>query len=71
MHGPFTEFAALLLICALADAVFVRLGQPVLIACIFVGIGAELAIGFKVELAPVAHDQARFAQVLRRIEADA
>jgi Kef-type K+ transport system membrane component KefB len=38
MHGPFTEFATLLLICALAGAVFVRLRQPVLIAYIVVGI---------------------------------
>ena len=38
MHGPFTEFATLLLICALAGAVFVRLRQPVLIGYIVVGI---------------------------------
>lgn len=38
MHGPFTEFAILLLICALAGAVFVRLRQPVLIAYIVVGV---------------------------------
>ena len=34
MHGPFAEFALLLIICALAGAVFVRLRQPVLIAYI-------------------------------------
>ena len=38
MNSPFTEFAALLLICALVGAVFVRLRQPVLIAYIVVGI---------------------------------
>lgn len=38
MHGPFAEFAILLLICALAGAVFVRLRQPVLIAYIVVGV---------------------------------
>jgi Kef-type K+ transport system membrane component KefB len=38
MHGSFAEFAMLLLICALAGAVFVRLRQPVLIAYIVVGV---------------------------------
>jgi Kef-type K+ transport system membrane component KefB len=38
MHGAFGEFALLLLICALAGALFVRLKQPVLIAYIVVGI---------------------------------
>jgi Kef-type K+ transport system membrane component KefB len=38
MHGPFSEFALLLLLCALAGAAFVRLRQPVLIAYIVVGI---------------------------------
>jgi Kef-type K+ transport system membrane component KefB len=38
VHGPFGEFALLLLICALAGALFVRLKQPVLIAYIVVGI---------------------------------
>jgi len=38
MHEPFAELALLLLICALAGAVFVRLSQPVLIAYIAVGI---------------------------------
>ena len=42
MHSPFSEFALLLLICALAGAAFVRLRQPVLIAYIVVGI----AVGF-------------------------
>ena len=37
-HEPFAEFALLLLICALAGALFVRLRQPVLIAYIVVGI---------------------------------
>lgn len=38
MHGPFGEFALLLLITAIAGAVAVRLRQPVLIAYIVVGI---------------------------------
>ena len=38
MHDTFTEFATLLLICALIGAVFVRLRQPVLIAYIVAGI---------------------------------
>jgi len=37
-HEPFAEFALLLLVCALAGAVFVRLRQPVLIAYIVVGV---------------------------------
>ena len=53
MHGPFTEFAILLLICALAGAVFVRLRQPVLIAYIVVGIAVGPA-GFGLV---TAHDQ--------------
>lgn len=53
MHGPFTEFALLLLICALAGAVFVRLRQPVLIAYIVVGIAVGPA-GFGLV---TAHDQ--------------
>lgn len=44
MYSPFTEFAALLLICALAGALFVRLRQPVLIAYIVVGIAAGPAV---------------------------
>lgn len=53
MHSPFTEFAALLLICALAGALFVRLRQPVLIAYIVVGIAAGPAVLGLV----TAHDQ--------------
>ncbi len=53
MHGPFSEFALLLLICALAGAVFVRLRQPVLIAYIVVGI----AVGPAVFGLVTAHDQ--------------
>jgi Kef-type K+ transport system membrane component KefB len=53
MHGPFAEFALLLLICALAGAVFVRLRQPVLIAYIVVGIAVGPA-GFGLV---TAHDQ--------------
>lgn len=53
MHGPFAEFAALLLVCALAGAVFVRLRQPVLIAYIVVGI----AVGPAVFGLVTAHDQ--------------
>ncbi|MGE0350538.1 cation:proton antiporter [Hydrogenophaga sp.] len=53
MPGPFTEFAVLLLICALAGAVFVRLRQPVLIAYIVVGIAVGPAgLGLV-----TAHDQ--------------
>jgi len=53
MHGPFSEFALLLLICALAGAAFVRLRQPVLIAYIVVGIAVGPA-GFGLV---TAHDQ--------------
>jgi Kef-type K+ transport system membrane component KefB len=42
MHGPFSDVAFLLLGCALAGAIAVRLRQPVLIAYIVVGI----AVGF-------------------------
>jgi Kef-type K+ transport system membrane component KefB len=44
MHGPFAEFATLLLICALVGALFVRLLQPVLIAYIFVGVAVGPAV---------------------------
>lgn len=53
MHEPFAEFALLLLVCALAGAVFVRLRQPVLIAYIVVGIAVGPA-GFGLV---TAHDQ--------------
>jgi Kef-type K+ transport system membrane component KefB len=53
MHGPFSEFAHLLLISALAGAVFVRLRQPVLIAYIVVGIAVGPAVFGWVS----AHDQ--------------
>lgn len=53
MHGPFTEIALLLLISALAGAVFVRLRQPVLIAYIVVGIAVGPAVFGWVS----AHDQ--------------
>ncbi len=53
LHGPFAEFALLLLICALAGAVFVRLRQPVLIAYIVVGI----VVGPAVLGLVTAHDQ--------------
>ena len=53
MHGPFVEFALLLLICALVGAVFVRLRQPVLFAYIVVGI----AVGPAVFGLVTAHDQ--------------
>ncbi|GAB3189624.1 cation:proton antiporter [Hydrogenophaga aquatica] len=54
MHAtPFTEFALLLLVAALAGAVFVRLRQPVLIAYIVVGISLGPA-GFGLVS---AHDQ--------------
>ncbi len=53
MQGPFFEISALLLICALAGAVFVRLRQPVLVAYIVVGIAVGPAgIGLV-----TAHDQ--------------
>jgi predicted Kef-type K+ transport protein len=51
-HGAFSELA-LLLICALAGALFVRLRQPVLIAYIVVGIAAGPAVFGLVS----AHDQ--------------
>ena len=53
MDSPFAQFAWLLLICALAGAVFVRLRQPVLIAYIVVGIAVGPA-GFELV---TAHDQ--------------
>jgi hypothetical protein len=53
MHASFTEFALLLLICAVVGAIFVRLRQPVLIAYIVVGIGVGPA---GLELV-TAHDQ--------------
>jgi Kef-type K+ transport system membrane component KefB len=53
MHGPFVEFALLLLICALVGLVFVRLRQPVLIAYIVVGI----VVGPAVFGLVTAHDQ--------------
>jgi Kef-type K+ transport system membrane component KefB len=53
MHSAFAEFASLLLICAVAGAVFVRLRQPVLIAYIVVGIAVGPAgLGLV-----TAHDQ--------------
>jgi len=53
-HGnAFGEFALLLLVCAVAGAVFVRLRQPVLIAYIVVGIAVGPA-GFSLV---TAHDQ--------------
>ena len=42
--GPFAEFALLLLACALAGAVFVRLRQPVLVAYIAVGVAVGPAV---------------------------
>ena len=53
MQGAFAEFALLLLICALAGALFVRLKQPVLIAYIVVGIAVGPAVFGLVD----AHDQ--------------
>ncbi|WP_128002086.1 cation:proton antiporter [Piscinibacter defluvii] len=53
MHNAFEQFALLLLICALAGALFVRLRQPVLIAYIVVGIAVGPA-GFGLVS---AHDQ--------------
>ena len=53
MPEPFAEFALLLLICALAGALFVRLRQPVLIAYIVVGI----AVGPAGLSLVTAHDQ--------------
>jgi Kef-type K+ transport system membrane component KefB len=53
MHAPFSELAAVLLICALAGALFVRLRQPVIITYIIVGIAVgPAAFGFV-----TAHDQ--------------
>jgi Kef-type K+ transport system membrane component KefB len=52
-HAPFPEIALLLLVCALAGAVFVRLRQPVLIAYIVVGI----ALGPAAFGLVTAHDQ--------------
>jgi Kef-type K+ transport system membrane component KefB len=53
VHGPFGEIAVLLLICALAGALFVRLKQPVLVAYIVVGI----VVGPSVLGLVGAHDQ--------------
>jgi Kef-type K+ transport system membrane component KefB len=53
LESPFSELALLLLICALAGALFVRLRQPVLIAYIVVGIAVGPA-GFG---SVAAHDQ--------------
>jgi len=53
MHDTFTEFATLLLICALIGALFVRLRQPVLIAYIVVGV----VVGPAVLGLVTAHDQ--------------
>jgi len=50
---PFTEFALLLLLCALTGAIFVRLRQPALIAYLVVGIAAGPAVFGLV----TAHDQ--------------
>lgn len=53
MHDTFSELSVLLLICALAGALFVRLRQPVLIAYIVVGIAVGPAVFGLVS----AHDQ--------------
>ena len=53
LKEPFAEFAALLLVCALVGALFVRLRQPVVIAYIVVGVAAGPA-GFGLVQ---AHDQ--------------
>ena len=53
MHDTFTEFATLLLICALIGALFVRLRQPVLIAYIVVGV----VVGPAMLGLVTAHDQ--------------
>ncbi len=60
MPGPFAEIALLLLACALAGALFVRLRQPVLIAYIVLGIAVGPAgLGLV-----TAHDQvALLAQI--------
>ena len=52
-HGPYAEFAVLLIISAVAGAVAVRLRQPVLIAYILVGILVGPAVFGIVK----AHDQ--------------
>jgi len=52
-HGPYAEFALLLIISAVAGAVAVRLRQPVLIAYIVVGILVGPAVFGIVK----AHDQ--------------
>ena len=52
-HGPYSEFALLLIISAVAGAVAVRLRQPVLIAYIVVGILVGPAVFGIVR----AHDQ--------------
>ena len=60
MPGPFAEIALLLLVCALAGALFVRLRQPLLIAYIVVGIAVG-PTGFGLV---AAHDQvALLAQI--------
>ncbi|MBA4255721.1 MAG: sodium:proton exchanger [Polaromonas sp.] len=51
--GPFAELAALMLLCAVVGAVFVRLRQPVLMAYIVVGILVGPAVLGVVQ----AHDQ--------------
>ena len=53
LHAPFAEFALLLLVSALAGALFVRLRQPVLVAYIVVGIALGPALFGLVH----AHDQ--------------
>ncbi len=53
MHGPYAEFALLLLLSAVTAAVFVRLRQPALIAYIAVGIIAGPSVLGLVQ----AHDQ--------------
>lgn len=53
MHTAFNEFALLLLVCALAGALFVQLRQPVLIAYIVIGIAVGPAAFGLVS----AHDQ--------------
>src|SRR5690606_42151675 len=52
-HGPYAEFALLLIISAVAGAIAVRLRQPVLIAYIVVGILVGPAVFDIVR----AHDQ--------------
>jgi Kef-type K+ transport system membrane component KefB len=53
LHAPFAEFALLLLVSALAGALFVRLRQPVLVAYVVVGIALGPALFGLVR----AHDQ--------------